>query len=265
MASIVVRIAIQMAVTLAALLGAEYSILNWLTGSSAALTESVTIQVWNWKLLEGPRQEVEVGLRIAIVMTAFLVLFLHEAVTYWLPKQALLRFRKEYIDLEKDEWRKKLHPDIRINLMHVKHRWYALWLPVFEWTWNDGFAPHHEDANMWMCAWQGACGKAYRSKRPQFASLEPGSYKQLEWYEKWLLMNPYHLTKRQLRKTRHLTAVLSIPIVRKTEGLSPVFRRVGVINLDTETASGADLLRDNQQELAEFFLRFGKIFAALKV
>jgi hypothetical protein len=77
-------------------------------------------------------------------------------------------------------------------------------------------------------------------------------------------MNRYHLTKRQLRKTRHLTAVLSIPIVKRTEGLSPVYRQVGVINLDSDTEAGAALLEQNQQALAEYFTRFGKILAELR-
>ena len=243
MASVILRVLVQLILTLAALLGAQYSIFNWATGSQASATDIVSVEPLGWRLITGQKQEVELILRLIIVVAAFAILFVYEAVVYWIPKQDLMRFRKEYIDLEVEDWRQQLHQDIRVNLMYVRRRWYTLWLlPSFEWTWNDGFAPHHEDTNMWMCAWQGVCGKAYRSKRPQFASFPPGGYHSLGWKEKWLLMNPYHLTKRQLRKTRHLTAVLSIPIVRRTEGLSPVYKRVGVINLDSDTAAGATML-----------------------
>jgi hypothetical protein len=37
-----------------------------------------------------------------------------------------------------------------------------------------------------------------------------------------------------------------------------------VINLDSDTPGGAAVLNNNQQALAEYFTRFGKILAELK-
>src|SRR6266850_3438926 len=128
MASIVLRVLVQLLVTLAALLGLQYSIFNWITGSRAALTDVVTFAPFGIVLKTGQRQEVELALRLWIVGIAFAVLFIHEAVAYWVPKQNLLQFRKEYIDLEVADWRKELSNDIRINLMYAKRRWYTLWL-----------------------------------------------------------------------------------------------------------------------------------------
>ena len=59
--------------------------------------------------------------------------------------------------------------------------------------------------------------------------------------------------------------MISIPILEQTEDLSPSYHSVGVINLDTSTQAGSNELRKNEQELAEYFMRFGKILAALRV
>jgi len=234
---------IQLTLTLGALLGAQYSLLNWMFNSEAKPTEAIVVAPFGFLLLSGPKQEVELKIRLAIVAAGFAALFVHEAVAYWIPRRNLLQFRKEYIDLEKDDWQTQLHHDVRINLMFAKRRWYTLWLlPVFEWTWNDGFKPEHRDANMWICVLQGAYGQAYRTRTAQFASIPAGSFQALTPREKWLLGNRYHLTKRQLRKTRHVLAVLSIPIVKRTDGLSPRYKAVGVMNLDSDTSDGAAIL-----------------------
>jgi len=62
-----------------------------------------------------------------------------------------------------------------------------------------------------------------------------------------------------------LRAVVSIPILEQSEELSPSFKSVGVINLDTSSSAGAELLRRNERELAEYFIGFGKILAALRL
>jgi hypothetical protein len=90
MASIVVRIALQLSVAVAALLGLNYSLLNWLTGSHASATELVTLPVLGFDVTR-PKQEIELLLRFAIVVVAFLGLFVYEAVAYWQPKQDLLK------------------------------------------------------------------------------------------------------------------------------------------------------------------------------
>ena len=88
---------------------------------------------------------------------------------YW-PSRSLLELRRLYLEEKRKEWREKLGKEVRINIMYARRRWYFLWLArAFEWTWNNGFDPPagHIDANMWICEFQGVCGKAFRTMKPQ--------------------------------------------------------------------------------------------------
>jgi hypothetical protein len=80
MAGIVLRILAQLTLTLAALLGAQYSLFNWATGSQAALTDPIRFTALGIVLFEGQRQEVEVRIRIILTAIACAILFVHEAV-----------------------------------------------------------------------------------------------------------------------------------------------------------------------------------------
>ena len=115
-----------------------------------------------------------------------------------------------------------------------------------------------------MCERQGACGKAFRSMRPQSVYFDQVPPK-LAFRQKWLFANEFRLWGPQFRRTEHLRAVLSIPILEQSDHLSPSFASVGVINLDTSSETGAAKLRENERDLAEYFMRLGKILAALRL
>lgn len=260
---LIVRYGLQFILVLAPLITMNFSLLNLFGYGAAGPTDVVRVLFFN-----GPKQEVELNLRIFVSAIALFGSLTFEAIDLYLPSRSLLRFRKHYLEEQKKEWRSKLRPDIRINIMYARRRWYFLWfVRVFEWTWNDGFGPpnEHVDANLWICEFQGACGRAFRNMKPYRVYFEEGAADALSFREKWLFGNEFRLTWRQLRRTVHLRAVISIPILEQTEDLSPSYHSVGVINLDTSTQAGSNELRKNEQELAEYFMRFGKILAALRV
>jgi len=239
-----------------------FSLLNLFGHSAAGPTDRVNVL-----FLSGPKQEVELQLRIYISVIALVLSLTFEAIDLYIPSRSLLRFRKHYLEEKRKEWREKLTADIRISIMYARRRWYTCWLflRVFEWTWNDGFEHpnEHADANLWMCDRQGACGRAFRTGRPQSVYFDGG--RPSTFAERWLFRNEFRLSGWQLRRTAHLKAVISIPILERSDELSPSFKSVGVINLDTSSASGAETLRRNEQQLADYFMRFGKILAALRL
>lgn len=260
---LVVRYGVQAALVLAPLLTMDWSLLNFFGHREAAPMDRVEILFFS-----GPKQEVELSLRILISTVALIGALAYEAVDLYWPTRSLRAFRKHYLEEKRAEWRVRLSPEIRINIMYARRRWYFLWLVrVFEWTWNDGFDPPrgHVDANMWISEFQGACGKAFRTMRPQSVYFDATPRQIQSFKEEWLLGNEFHLSHGQLRRTRHLRAVLSIPILEKSDDLSPSYRSVGVINLDAYSEKGSNELQANEQELAEYFIRLGKILAALRI
>lgn len=255
------RYGLQAVLVLAPLLTMGFSLLNLIGHSAAGPTDPVQVL-----FLAGPKQEVELQLRILISVVALIVSLTFEAIDLYLPSRSLLQFRKHYLEEKRKEWRDKLTPEIRINIMYAKRRWYTLFLfvKVFEWTWNDGFEHpnEHEDANLWMCDLQGACGRAFRTGKPQSVYFDGRS---MTFAERWFFLNEFRLSGWQLKRTAHLKGVLSIPILEQSDELSPSFESVGVVNLDTSSAAGAETLQKNEQELADYFMRIGKILAALRL
>lgn len=260
---LVLRYGFQAGLVLAPLVTMEWSLLNVFGHSGAAPADTVRVLVF-----KGPKREVELTLRILITATALVGSLIFEAVDLYWPSRSLLRFRMHYLEEKRKEWRDKLSPAVRINIMYARRRWYFLWLVrTFEWTWNDGFDPPvgHVDANMWICEFQGVCGKAFRTMKPQSVYFDANTPEAGGFREKWFFDNKFHLSHRQLRRTRHLRAVLSIPILEQSDGMSPDYRSVGVINLDASSDAGMNELHKNERELAEYFTRLGKILAALRL
>lgn len=250
---LIFRYGLQAVLVLSPLLTMGFSLLNLIGHSAAGPTDPVQVL-----FLNGQKQVVELWLRISVTVVALLGSLTYEAVDLYLPSRSLLRFRKHYLEAQKEEWRSKLIPDVRINIMYARRRWYFLWLVrVFEWTWNDGFGPpnEHLDANMWICEFQGACGKAFRTGKPKRVYFDDASTDNSE----------FRLWRWQLLRTSHLRAIISFPILEQSDDLSPSYKSVGVINLDTSTKAGSEKLRNNEQELTEYFMRFGKILAALRL
>lgn len=261
---LIFRYGLQFVLVMSPLLTMGFSLLNLIGHSAAGPTDVVRVL-----FLTGPKQEVELRLRIYLTVVALIGSLTFEAIDLYLPSRSLLRFRKHYLEEQNKKWRSKLIPDVRINIMYARRRWYFLWLfvKVFEWTWNDGFAPpnEHVDANLWICEFQGVCGKAFRTMKPQSIYFKAGAADNLPVSQRWLFRNDFRLSGWQLRRTSHLRAIISIPILEQSDDLSPSYKSVGVINLDTSSEAGSTKLRDNEEELTEYFMRFGKILAALRL
>src|SRR5207244_1627026 len=113
-------------------------------------------------------------------------------------------------------------------------------------TLNDGFAPQDLDANLFISTWQGVAGKALRKRKPLLVDMREGVNKRLKIYERWLPFNQFRLWPRQLSKTQEVKCVLSIPMFISSGKLSPRWKPVGVINLDTLTDSGAAFLLERR-------------------
>ena len=129
-----VRYGLQAALVLAPLLTMGFSLLNLIGHSAAGPTDPVQVL-----FLSGPKQEVELQLRVLITVAALACTLMFEAVDLYLPSRSLLRFRKHYLEEQNKEWRSKLIDDVRINIMYARRRWYFLWLFVkaFDWTYVD--------------------------------------------------------------------------------------------------------------------------------
>jgi hypothetical protein len=214
--------------------------------------------------LAGTKAQAELRIRLIVSGLAVLLILVNELVEYYLPARNLGEYRRWYLEDKETEWHEKLGPEVRINIMFARRRWYVLWLfRVFEWTWNDFQPPHHEDANLWLAEWQGVCGRALRTQRPQSVYFREQRQPLTVW-QKWFFQNEFRLWGKQFDRTAHLRAIISIPIIVASSDLSPSHRAVGVVNLDSWTKSGAELLENNEDELAVYFTRLGKTLATLR-
>lgn len=130
---------------------------------------TVTVSVPGFPL-SGPKQEVEMTLRIMVSVMGFGLLVAYELIDVTWPRRDLMEFRTVYLNREKGKWRgdseNNIPKDVRISIMHVRRPWYVLWtINRFFWTWNDGFEPpNQKGANMVLFTFQGAAGEAYRAK-----------------------------------------------------------------------------------------------------
>lgn len=195
----------------------NWSFLNWFGYDAHAARDRVELGIWNYAIMAGPKEEVEFRIRAIVSTVALSALLIHETLEYYIPRRNLDLFRKEYLGQQVTEWRKQLSPDIRINLMFAGR---GLGPIRFKWVWNDGFRPHHADANMLIGIRQGVCGRAFKTKRPQSAYfLEPTS-RPLTFAERWLFRNKFRLWGYQITRTQHLKGVISIPIIQTSAGLS---------------------------------------------
>jgi hypothetical protein len=266
MIRVYLKVALQFLLAMAPLFTMHWSLLDWL-GYQASPTppHPLSFTVLGRVLIEGPKEEVEFAVRAYLTALAVGGIFVMDTVEYYIPRRKLEVFRKEYLAQQLPVWRTQLSGDIRINLMFAHRPWWMLWsIRRFKWIWNDGFRPHDPDVNMWITVRQGVCGKAFKTKRPQSAYFSGSQTRSLSMAARWFRRNEFRLWGFQMVKTRHLKAVISIPIVQTSEGLSPKFTAVGVLNLDTDTPEGAQLLQENETDLAEYFHGFGKILAALR-
>lgn len=138
--------------------------------------------------------------------------------------------------------------------MYARRCWYCVWLMQrFEWTWNWNFQPGaHQDANLWLFTWQGVCGAAYRTERAKFVRLDGQ------------LADGSRLTHWQAKRTSHVLAILSVPMLLQSKQDSQSYKCVGVINIDAVTDEAADVLERNADALSEYFMKQGLMLAELR-
>lgn len=212
-----------------------------------------------WLGITGPVNGAD--LEAAISTFLLCVVFAFEARSAAKDRSARDNFREEYVDDLVQPFQAQLGRDLRFNVMYAS-RWPFLLVKVFHWKGSRGFrAGVHQDARLWFTVHQGVCGLAYRNQSCEWVDLRtaPPFEPQL-----WPWKNPFGLSRGQFEKTRHVKAVLSVPMI-KTLGprTNPKYTRAGVINLDAVSDAGADYLAANHLEIENELLRAGAILGSL--
>lgn len=262
---LILRYASQAMIVLAPMVTLNFSVLDIVRKGNEGPKEIIHFLVF-----DGTKESVELKVRLILSIIAIIILLLFEIFDLYLPLRSLENFRKTYLETCWKDWEKNLNKDVRINIMYARRKWYFLWLAsVFEWSWNKGFESPNKfrDANIWLCEFQGVCGLAFRSGDPKsiyFPSQNHSSTNSSSSSSIISSTGGFNLFPWQKSKTEHLLAVISIPLLRKTDGSSPSVKVVGVINLDASTDKGRDFLQRNEDKLVEYFIRYGKILAALR-
>ena len=122
--------AISKLVAQALLLFAPMITLSWgilnLFGTDTGPTDIVTV---GW--FTGPKQVVEMKLRVITTATALVLIIFFEVVDSYIPRRDLKEFRTIFLKKQLPAWRKPppqpgLIDDIRINIMHIRHSWFGL-------------------------------------------------------------------------------------------------------------------------------------------
>ena len=205
-------------------------------------------------------------------LVAVLLVGVWDLVEFYLPREQLRRFGKEYCDKLAKTLRErpapfpKLGTDIRLNVMYARGFWVFSW---FKWVANYGYtddASVASDQHMWMAKWQGIAGVACRSGKPQWATIWTEDPPILTFSERWMFQNEFRMWGFQLTRTANVRAVLSIPLVRKHGGShNPRGKVVGVLNLDAVSTAGALWLADpeKREELLKFLSDHGGMLAFL--
>jgi hypothetical protein len=257
------RFGAQALLILSPILTLSWSLLNWLGHSRAGPKDIVTVGL-GFLHLTGPKQEVEVQLRIGLSVCALLLVMGGELADLYLPQRNIKSFRAQFLKELGVDWRHEWGEDFRICIMHARRRWFFPFSRLFQWTWYDGFEPPigHFDTRMILTEWQGVCGLAFRRQEAQWVDFRGKSFENLTFAERWLLRNRFHLWRWQLTKTRKLLAVLSVPMLYQLRTNGP-WKSAGVFSLDAVTEKGAILLDKNKEALVEYFIGIGKIIAWL--
>jgi hypothetical protein len=189
-------------------------------------------------------------------LLALVGVFTIDAVDLYIPRQQAREFGKEYAKRVADQLKASGAPamgeHIRLNVMVVRFLW-------FEWRSKFGFKGNHRDTHMLLLRWQGLCGQSLRNRDHRFIDFRTSP---LPPPTLWCFAHPFFLTPGQVRRTRHVMAILSVPMFR-TLGPSdnPTFKAVGVLNLDAVSTEGADWLSAKKDEMAKFLSDHGTMLA----
>lgn len=218
-------------------------------------------------------QQAELIVRAVIGIVALGLVFLIELFSFYKPREAVQKFGANYFrDIVmtgfKDELASSGAPvrvgsDIRVNVMFATRG--LLLLRRFRWFANDGFDPNtggkHEDANMWLGAWQGVCGKALRDGKLLAVDL-----RKVPAPELWdgLGLTGFRMFWWQTRRTAGVKAILSVPLFKEASP-PPACRwvAVGIVNVDAVSEGGAEWLLENTDDVAQYFRAHGTVLALL--
>jgi hypothetical protein len=205
----------------------------------------VTLHFGGYALASGSREHVNFKVQVFVSLLIFVITLINEYSTAGLPLARLRTFRTNFLnERHLGPWTRTLGTSgFRMNVMFIRY-WF-----VFTWAWSCNFDAthnHHRDAGLLLTRFQGVCGKAYRAQKAEIVSFDGSA-------TAWTLFRTYRLFPWQQQKTRHVKAILSVPIFRQSESPSRPAKCVGILNIDAVTDEAAKLLRDNEVSLAEYF------------
>src|SRR4051812_46700195 len=110
MLKIAIKIGLQLLLVAAPLFTMEWSLLDWGGVPQTGANHYVVLHVMGHALMQGPKAEVEFRLRAVMSTLALAGLFIYEAAEFYIPREGLRNFRKEFLELEAAEWRTQLGP-----------------------------------------------------------------------------------------------------------------------------------------------------------
>jgi|ERR1700733_3812501 len=258
MGRLIVKLSSQVLLIIAALASGAWSIFD----AIHAVNSDGRVHLFGLDM--GPKEPAEWTLRLILSIGAVVSIAATDVWDIVLPSKKLQDFRKEFLDHQVKGWRPHLGNDIRVSVLYARRRWYFPLWRVFEWAWSSGYDPpnNNKDVNLKLTCRQGVSGAAFRARNAKSAYYDTDP--ELSFAERFLLLNKYHMTYSQLKKMKGLRGIISVPLLKRYgKEASPQYKSVGVINFDTRTQDGAELLKKNEQALAVFFTDAGFLLAML--
>lgn len=249
----------QLLLVLGALLAGEWSLFDFL-----GLVRNGEVYIGRF---HAAKANFQLTSRLLFSAIAIGLIVAVDVLDVYLPQRELRRFRTDYLDGQCEIWRKDLFKGspIRVGVLYARRRWYWPFWKSFVWRWSNGFdPPGHLDVNMRLACWQGISGQAYQTEISKSAFF-PDQQEELSFRKRWLYRNEFRFSRLQLKKTRIVRGIISIPLLRKIHGDSPSYRAVGVLTLDAYNAGAAEILKQNETALVEYFFRVGKLLGSLDI
>ncbi len=211
----------------------------------------------------------ETNLKVLLSMLGLCIVLGWDVVDLYIPREQLRRFGKDYADKLAKQFEKpapypQLGTDVRINIMYVA--WFGM---RFKWMANYGFVTSsrsYPDVHMCLARWQGAAGQAVALQDTVWVDLRDQSKAELTFAQRWFFGTEFRLWHSQFKRTAHVLAVLSVPIVRAVgTKQNPKPKIVGVINVDAVSAKGLEWLenKETRQQLVTFLGDYGSFLAFL--
>jgi hypothetical protein len=230
------------------------------------------VQSLPFRLVVDGKTELEPGVRILLSLLGLAAAFAYDTYEYYEPRRRAERFNKEYVEtVVFEEFRQsveagnvELGDDVRINALMAR-RPPTVFPRYFSWLVWDGYSYSqglHPDQGMWLLGRQGLSGQVL--KRKKILDIDLRSSPVPTFTERYLTGDRFRLRWWQLDQTKHLTYILSVPML-KTTSPKPKLREkvVGVFNIDAVSDEGATWIAQNREKLGKFLRRHGKVLAEL--